>query len=74
MAMFTEIPTQFFILIVLIIICVLIIIVVFQWKSVAKSKNQLLMLEKEIDRKNQEIDRLNEKLDKAYEEINSLKK
>lgn len=51
MAMFTEIPTQFFILIVLIIICVLIIIVVFQWKSVAKSKNQLLMLEKEIELK-----------------------
>lgn len=51
MAMFTEIPAQYFILIVLIIICVLIIIVVFQWKSVAKSKNQLLMLEKEIELK-----------------------
>ena len=51
MAIFTEIPTQYFILIVLIILCILIIIVVFQWKSVAKSKNSILMLEKEIELK-----------------------
>ncbi len=47
----TTIPNQIFILIVLIIICVVIIIVAVQWKSVAKSKNQINLLAKEIELK-----------------------
>ena len=46
-----TIPNQIFLLIVLIIIAVVVIIVVAQWRSVAKSKNSVEMLEKEIQLK-----------------------
>lgn len=45
------ISNQIFFLIILIIICVVIVIVVVQWKSVAKSKNQISLLTKEIELK-----------------------
>lgn len=45
------IPNQLFFLIILIIICVVIVVVVVQWKSVAKSKNQISLLTKEIELK-----------------------
>ena len=44
-----TIPDQMFLLIILIIIAVVVIIVVFQWKSIAKSKNSIAILEKEIE-------------------------
>lgn len=46
-----TIPDQIFILIILIIVCIVIVIVAVQWKSVAKSKNQINMLAKEIELK-----------------------
>ena len=46
-----TIPNQMFLLIILIIIAVVVIIVVFQWKSIAKSKNSISILEKEIELK-----------------------
>ena len=46
-----TIPDQMFLLIILIIIAVVVIIVVFQWKSIAKSKNSIAILEKEIELK-----------------------
>ena len=46
-----TIPDQMFILIILVIVAIVLIIVVFQWKSVAKSRNSVSMLEKEIELK-----------------------
>ena len=46
-----TIPDQIFYLIVLVIVAVVLIIIVAQWRSVAKSKNDILMLEKEIELK-----------------------
>ena len=46
-----TIPNQMFIIIILIIIAFVLIIIVFQWKSVAKSKNSIAMLEREIELK-----------------------
>lgn len=46
-----TIPNQIFILIILVIIAVVLIIVVAQWKSVAKSKSSVAILEKEIELK-----------------------
>lgn len=46
-----TIPNQIFILIVLIIICIVIVIVAIQWKAVAKSKNEIALLTKEIELK-----------------------
>ena len=46
-----TIPDQMFLLIILIIIAIVVIIVVFQWKSIAKSKNSISILEKEIELK-----------------------
>lgn len=46
-----TIPNQLFILIVLIIITFIVIIVAVQWKSVAKSKSSIALLEKEIELK-----------------------
>ena len=46
-----TIPDQMFILIILVIVAIVLIIVVFQWKSVAKSRNSVSILEKEIELK-----------------------
>ena len=46
-----TIPDQMFLLIVLVIVAIVLIIIVAQWKSVANSKNSILMLEKEIELK-----------------------
>ena len=46
-----TIPSQIFYLIILIIICIVIVIVAVQWKSVAKSKNEIALLSKEIELK-----------------------
>ena len=46
-----TIPDQMFLLIILVIVAVVIIIIVAQWKSIANSKNSILMLEKEIELK-----------------------
>lgn len=46
-----TIPDQLFILIILIIIAFVVIIVAVQWKSVAKSKASIILLEKEIELK-----------------------
>lgn len=46
-----TIPDQLFILIILVIIAFVVIIVVVQWKSVAKSKTSIVLLEKEIELK-----------------------
>ena len=48
---FPTIPDQMFLLIILIIVVVVLIIIVFQWRSVAKSKNEIKLLEKEIELK-----------------------
>lgn len=45
------IPNEMFFLIVLIIICVVIIVVVALWRSVAKSKNEVAILSKELELK-----------------------
>lgn len=47
----STIPDQIFLLIILIIVCIVIIIVAVQWKSVAKSKNEIALLSKEIELK-----------------------
>ena len=46
-----TIPDQLFILIILVIIDFVVIIVAVQWKSVAKSKTSIVLLEKEIELK-----------------------
>lgn len=46
-----TIPDQLFILIILVIIAFVVIIVAIQWKSVAKSKTSIVLLEKEIELK-----------------------
>lgn len=46
-----TIPDQLFILIILVIIAFVVIIVAVQWKSVAKSKSSIVLLEKEIELK-----------------------
>ena len=46
-----TIPDQMFFLVILVIVAVVVIIIVAQWKSVANSKNSILMLEKEIELK-----------------------
>ena len=46
-----TIPDQPFILIILVIIAFVVIIVAVQWKSVAKSKTSIVLLEKEIELK-----------------------
>ena len=46
-----TIPDQMFFLIVLVIVAIVLIIIVFQWKNVAKAKNSILILEKEIELK-----------------------
>lgn len=46
-----TIPDQLFILIILVIIAFVMIIVAVQWKSVAKSKTSIVLLEKEIELK-----------------------
>ena len=46
-----TIPDQLFILIILVIIAFVVIIVTVQWKSVAKSKTSIVLLEKEIELK-----------------------
>ena len=46
-----TLPNQMFLLLILIIVVVVIIIVIFQWKSVKKSQNSILMIEKEIELK-----------------------
>ena len=46
-----TIPDQLFILIILIIIALIVIIVVVQWRSVAKSKSAVSLLEKELELK-----------------------
>lgn len=46
-----TIPDQLFILIILLIIAFVVIIVAVQWKSVAKSKTSIVLLEKEIELK-----------------------
>ncbi|WP_400253220.1 hypothetical protein [Methanobrevibacter smithii] len=46
-----TIPGQLFILIILVIIAFVVIIVAVQWKSVAKSKTSIVLLEKEIELK-----------------------
>lgn len=46
-----TIPSQIFYLIILIIICIVIVVVAVQWKSVAKSKNEISLLSKEIELK-----------------------
>lgn len=46
-----TIPNQLFILIILVIIAFVVIIVAVQWKSVAKSKTSIVLLEKEIELK-----------------------
>ena len=46
-----TIPDQLFILIILVIIAFVVIIVAVQWKSVAKAKTSIVLLEKEIELK-----------------------
>ena len=46
-----TIPDQLFILIIMVIIAFVVIIVAVQWKSVAKSKTSIVLLEKEIELK-----------------------
>lgn len=46
-----TIPDQLFILIILVIIAFVVIIVAVQWKTVAKSKTSIVLLEKEIELK-----------------------
>jgi biopolymer transport protein ExbB/TolQ len=46
-----TIPNQIFILIILVIIAIVLIIIIAQWKSVAKSKSSIAILEKEIELK-----------------------
>ena len=46
-----TIPDQLFIMIILVIIAFVVIIVAVQWKSVAKSKTSIVLLEKEIELK-----------------------
>lgn len=46
-----TIPDQLFILIILVVIAFVVIIVAVQWKSVAKSKTSIVLLEKEIELK-----------------------
>ena len=46
-----TIPDQLFILIILVIIAFVVIIAAVQWKSVAKSKTSIVLLEKEIELK-----------------------
>lgn len=46
-----TIPDQLFILIILVIIAFVVIIVAVQWKSVAKSKTSIVLIEKEIELK-----------------------
>lgn len=46
-----TIPDQLFILIILVILAFVVIIVAVQWKSVAKSKTSIVLLEKEIELK-----------------------
>lgn len=46
-----TIPDQLFILIILVMIAFVVIIVAVQWKSVAKSKTSIVLLEKEIELK-----------------------
>ena len=46
-----TIPDQLFILIILVIIAFVVIIVAVQWKSVAKSKTSIVLLQKEIELK-----------------------
>lgn len=46
-----TIPDQLFILFILVIIAFVVIIVAVQWKSVAKSKTSIVLLEKEIELK-----------------------
>ena len=46
-----TIPDQWFLLIILLIAAVVVIIIVAQWKSIAKSKNSIAILEKEIELK-----------------------
>ena len=46
-----TIPDQMFLLIILVIVAIVLIIIVAQWRSVAKSKNEIILLEKEIELK-----------------------
>ena len=46
-----TIPDQMFLLIILVIVAIVLIIIVAQWRSVAKSKNEIVLLEKEIELK-----------------------
>ncbi len=46
-----TIPDQMFALIVLVIVAIVLIIIVAQWRSVSKSKNEIKLLEKEIELK-----------------------
>ena len=46
-----TIPDQMFLLIILVIVAIVLIIIVAQWRSIAKSKNEIKMLEKEIELK-----------------------
>jgi Tfp pilus assembly protein PilN len=46
-----TIPDQMFFLIIAVIAAIVLIIIVFQWKSIANSKNSILLLEKEIELK-----------------------
>ena len=46
-----TIPNQMFLLIILVIVAIVLIIIVAQWRSVAKSKNEIILLEKEIELK-----------------------
>ena len=46
-----TIPDQMFLLIILVIVAIVLIIIVAQWRSVAKSKNEMIMLEKDIESK-----------------------
>ena len=46
-----TIPDQMFILIIAVIAAIVLIIIVFQWRSIAQSKNSIALLEKEIELK-----------------------
>ena len=46
-----TIPDQMFLLIILVIVAIVLIIIVAQWRSVAKSRNEIILLEKEIELK-----------------------
>ena len=46
-----TIPDQMFLLIILVIVAIVLIIIVAQWKSVARSRNEIKLLEKEIELK-----------------------